>query len=117
MGTDRSGAGRHAPSGPYRAGPGSMGVLDPVFRPGREAPSAEPGTAPRNLEHRRGSAPRETRKQSFLRNGFGLATKKIRVYELARQLGVDNAVVVVESIYHYREKYHDKPWYCAVQGT
>ncbi|MBN8884892.1 MAG: efflux RND transporter permease subunit [Rudaea sp.] len=36
---------------------------------------------------------------------------------LAVGMLVDNAVVVVESIYQYREKYPDKPWYCAVQGT
>jgi HAE1 family hydrophobic/amphiphilic exporter-1 len=36
---------------------------------------------------------------------------------LAVGMLVDNAVVVVESIYHYRERFPDKPWYCAVQGT
>ncbi|MBU6199137.1 MAG: efflux RND transporter permease subunit, partial [Xanthomonadaceae bacterium] len=36
---------------------------------------------------------------------------------LAVGMLVDNAVVAVESIYQYREKYSDKPWYCAVQGT
>ncbi|MCE5232442.1 MAG: efflux RND transporter permease subunit [Mizugakiibacter sp.] len=36
---------------------------------------------------------------------------------LAVGMLVDNAVVVVESIYQYREKHPDKPWYCAVQGT
>jgi HAE1 family hydrophobic/amphiphilic exporter-1 len=36
---------------------------------------------------------------------------------LAVGMLVDNAVVVVESIYQYREKYPDQPWYCAVQGT
>ena len=36
---------------------------------------------------------------------------------LAVGMLVDNAVVVVESIYQYREKYPDKPWYSAVQGT
>ncbi|MFZ2237755.1 MAG: efflux RND transporter permease subunit, partial [Dokdonella sp.] len=30
---------------------------------------------------------------------------------------VDNAVVAVESIYQYREKYPDRPWYCAIEGT
>lgn len=30
---------------------------------------------------------------------------------------VDNAVVVVESIHQYREKYPDKPVYCAIAGT
>ncbi|HSX59686.1 MAG TPA: efflux RND transporter permease subunit [Tahibacter sp.] len=36
---------------------------------------------------------------------------------LAVGMLVDNAVVVVESIYQYREKYPDKPWFCAVEGT
>lgn len=36
---------------------------------------------------------------------------------LAVGMLVDNAVVVVESIYQYREKYPDKAWYCAVEGT
>lgn len=36
---------------------------------------------------------------------------------LAVGMLVDNAVVVVESIYQYREKHPDKPWYSAVQGT
>lgn len=30
---------------------------------------------------------------------------------------VDNAVVVVESIYQYREKYPDNPMLCAIEGT
>ena len=30
---------------------------------------------------------------------------------------VDNAVVVVESIYQYREKYPDNPMMCAIEGT
>jgi HAE1 family hydrophobic/amphiphilic exporter-1 len=30
---------------------------------------------------------------------------------------VDNSVVVVESIYQYREKYPDDPWRCAIEGT
>ncbi len=36
---------------------------------------------------------------------------------LAVGMLVDNAVVVVESIYQYREKHPDRPWYCAVRGT
>lgn len=36
---------------------------------------------------------------------------------LAVGMLVDNAVVVVESIYQYREKHPDQPWYSAVQGT
>ncbi|MGH8042157.1 MAG: efflux RND transporter permease subunit [Rudaea sp.] len=36
---------------------------------------------------------------------------------LAVGMLVDNAVVAVESIYQYREKYPGKPWYSAVQGT
>jgi len=30
---------------------------------------------------------------------------------------VDNAVVVTESIFQYREKYPDNPWRCAIEGT
>lgn len=36
---------------------------------------------------------------------------------LAVGMLVDNAVVVVESIYQYREKHPDRAWYSAVQGT
>lgn len=36
---------------------------------------------------------------------------------LAVGMLVDNAVVVVESIYQYREKHPDRPWYAAVEGT
>ncbi len=36
---------------------------------------------------------------------------------LAVGMLVDNAVVAVESIYQYREKYPDRPWYCAIEGT
>ncbi|MBX3700816.1 MAG: efflux RND transporter permease subunit [Dokdonella sp.] len=36
---------------------------------------------------------------------------------LAVGMLVDNAVVVVESIYQYREKFPERPWYSAVQGT
>ena len=36
---------------------------------------------------------------------------------LAVGMLVDNAVVAVESIYQYRERYPDKPWYSAVEGT
>ena len=36
---------------------------------------------------------------------------------LAVGMLVDNAVVVVESIYHYRERFPDRPWYAAVQST
>ncbi len=36
---------------------------------------------------------------------------------LAVGMLVDNAVVVVESIYQYREKDPGRPWYAAVQGT
>lgn len=36
---------------------------------------------------------------------------------LAVGMLVDNAVVAVESIYQFREKYPDRPWYCAIEGT
>ena len=36
---------------------------------------------------------------------------------LAVGMLVDNAVVAVESIYQYREKYPDQPWYSAIEGT
>ncbi len=36
---------------------------------------------------------------------------------LAVGMLVDNAVVVVESIYQYREKFPGRPWYSAVRGT
>ncbi len=36
---------------------------------------------------------------------------------LAVGMLVDNAVVAVESIYQYRERFPDKPWYSAVEGT
>lgn len=36
---------------------------------------------------------------------------------LAVGMLVDNAVVAVESIYQYRERYPDRPWYSAVEGT
>ena len=36
---------------------------------------------------------------------------------LAVGMLVDNAVVAVESIYQYREKFPDRSWYAAVQGT
>ena len=36
---------------------------------------------------------------------------------LATGMLVDNAVVVVESIYHWREKFPDRPWYAAIHGT
>ena len=50
---------------------------------------------------------------------FGMTLNILSMMGLLLAVGmlVDNAVVVVESIYHYREKFPDKPWYCAVQGT
>src|SRR5215471_13697264 len=50
---------------------------------------------------------------------FGMTLNILSMMGLLLAVGmlVDNAVVVVESIYHYREQYPDKPWYCAVQGT
>jgi HAE1 family hydrophobic/amphiphilic exporter-1 len=50
---------------------------------------------------------------------FGISLNILSMMGLLLAVGmlVDNAVVVVESIYQYREHYPDKPWYCAVQGT
>jgi len=50
---------------------------------------------------------------------FGMTLNILSMMGLLLAVGmlVDNAVVVVESIYHYREQHPDKPWYCAVQGT
>jgi HAE1 family hydrophobic/amphiphilic exporter-1 len=50
---------------------------------------------------------------------FGISLNVLSMMGLLLAVGmlVDNAVVVVESIYQYREKQPDKPWYCAVQGT
>ncbi|MEO8673232.1 MAG: efflux RND transporter permease subunit [Tahibacter sp.] len=50
---------------------------------------------------------------------FGITLNILSMMGLLLAVGmlVDNAVVVVESIYQYREKYPDRPWYCAVQGT
>ncbi|HZP67613.1 MAG TPA: efflux RND transporter permease subunit [Rudaea sp.] len=50
---------------------------------------------------------------------FGMSLNILSMMGLLLAVGmlVDNAVVVVESIYHYRERFPDKPWYCAVQGT
>ena len=50
---------------------------------------------------------------------FGMTLNILSMMGLLLAVGmlVDNAVVVVESIYHYRERFPDKPWYCAVQGT
>ena len=50
---------------------------------------------------------------------FGISLNVLSMMGLLLAVGmlVDNAVVVVESIYHYREKYPDRPWFCAVQGT
>ncbi|MEP7044467.1 MAG: efflux RND transporter permease subunit, partial [Dokdonella sp.] len=50
---------------------------------------------------------------------FGVSLNVLSMMGLLLAVGmlVDNAVVVVESIYQYREKYPDKPWYSAVQGT
>ena len=50
---------------------------------------------------------------------FGITLNVLSMMGLLLAVGmlVDNAVVVVESIYQFREKYPDKPWYSAVQGT
>jgi HAE1 family hydrophobic/amphiphilic exporter-1 len=50
---------------------------------------------------------------------FGISLNILSMMGLLLAVGmlVDNAVVVVESIYQYRERHPDKPWYCAVAGT
>jgi hydrophobic/amphiphilic exporter-1 (mainly G- bacteria), HAE1 family len=50
---------------------------------------------------------------------FGISLNIISMMGLLLAVGmlVDNAVVVTESIYQYREKYPDNPWLCAVEGT
>jgi HAE1 family hydrophobic/amphiphilic exporter-1 len=50
---------------------------------------------------------------------FGISLNVLSMMGLLLAVGmlVDNAVVVVESIYQYREKYPDRPWYSAVEGT
>ncbi|HJU26635.1 MAG TPA: efflux RND transporter permease subunit, partial [Rhodanobacteraceae bacterium] len=50
---------------------------------------------------------------------FGISLNILSMMGLLLAVGmlVDNAVVVVESIYQYREKQPDRPWYCAVAGT
>ncbi|WP_326527290.1 efflux RND transporter permease subunit [Dokdonella sp.] len=50
---------------------------------------------------------------------FGITLNILSMMGLLLAVGmlVDNAVVAVESIYQYRERYPDKPWYCAVEGT
>ena len=50
---------------------------------------------------------------------FGLTLNVLTMMGLLLGIGmlVDNAVVVVESIYQYREKYPDDPVRCAIEGT
>jgi len=50
---------------------------------------------------------------------FGISLNVLSMMGLLLAVGmlVDNAVVVVESIYQYREKHPDKPRYSAIQGT
>ncbi|MEO8460880.1 MAG: efflux RND transporter permease subunit, partial [Dokdonella sp.] len=50
---------------------------------------------------------------------FGVSLNILSMMGLLLAVGmlVDNAVVAVESIYQYREKYPGKPWYCAIEGT
>ena len=50
---------------------------------------------------------------------FGISLNVLSMMGLLLAVGmlVDNAVVVVESIYQFREKHPDRPWYSAVQGT
>ena len=50
---------------------------------------------------------------------FGLTLNVLSMMGLLLGVGmlVDNAVVVVESIYQYREKWPDDPMRCAIEGT
>ena len=50
---------------------------------------------------------------------FGISLNILSMMGLLLAVGmlVDNAVVVVESIYQYREQHPGRPWYSAVQGT
>jgi len=50
---------------------------------------------------------------------FGITLNILSMMGLLLGIGmlVDNAVVVVESIYQYREKYPDDPMRCAIEGT
>ncbi|MGA9343180.1 MAG: efflux RND transporter permease subunit [Rhodanobacteraceae bacterium] len=50
---------------------------------------------------------------------FGISLNILSMMGLLLAVGmlVDNAVVVVESIYQYRERHPDKPWYSAIEGT
>ena len=50
---------------------------------------------------------------------FGMTLNILTMMGLLLGIGmmVDNAVVVVESIYQYREKYPDDPMRCAIEGT
>lgn len=50
---------------------------------------------------------------------FGISLNILSMMGLLLAVGmlVDNAVVAVESIYQYRERFPDKPWYCAIEGT
>src|SRR5262245_49618358 len=71
-----------------------MALFGSVHRTRLRPGSGRTGTAAADHEPRGGSVARETREPRFLRERTVLATKKIRVYELARELGVDNAVIV-----------------------
>ena len=50
---------------------------------------------------------------------FGISLNVLSMMGLLLAVGmlVDNAVVVVESIYQYRERHPDRPWYAAIEGT
>src|SRR5262245_885548 len=71
-----------------------MVLFGGVRRTGVRSGCGRTGTAAKAHQPRGGSVARETREPRFLRERTVLATKKIRVYELARELGVDNAVIV-----------------------
>src|SRR5262245_2154046 len=71
-----------------------MALFGSVHRTRLRPGSGRTGTAAADHEPRGGSVARETREPRFLRERTVLATKKIRVYELARELGVENHVIV-----------------------
>src|SRR5690349_12494220 len=71
-----------------------MGVLTCVFRPRGPPGRLRTVAPPAGAETRVGSPPRDTVRRNVTKRNCHWATKKIRVYELARELGIDNHVVV-----------------------
>ena len=86
-------------SGAISPGSGAWVCSEACFEAAVKRAGTGPSTAPRVVERRDQRSSRETvTKPKTTRNrrdlGQGLAIKKIRVYELARELGVENLVVV-----------------------